>query len=202
MARIINHIPNFDLSKELEVNIRSINANFRLISATNCDLRQMIREGGFREDLYHRLSGMEIYLPPLRERREDILPLVDFYLEKYCREYGREVTFSEGAREMFLRYPWPGNVRELMRMIERLIASGTEGVIGPDELPLEMHRETLLETATSGEEYLTLRLLERDYIQRVLEKLDYQIRLTAKTLGISRNTLKEKIRKYDIEIRR
>ena len=177
---------------------KEIKVDFRLISATNCDLRQMIREGGFREDLYHRLRGMEIYLPPLRERREDILPLVDFYLEKYCREYGREVTFSEGAREMFLRYLWPGNVRELMRMIERLIASGAEGVIGPDKLPLEVLTGDI-EMKRKEERPLTLKEMEREHILKTFYQTGQNRKKTARLLGISLNTLKAKLRSYGVK---
>jgi len=178
--------------------IRDIEVDFRLISATNRDLRRMIREGSFREDLYFRLHGIEIYLPPLRERREDILPLVDFYLKKYCREYGREVTLSEEARAVLVNYPWPGNVRELGSFVETLLATGAEGVIGPERLPLEMQREAMVETATAEEGYLSLRALEREYIKRVLEKMGYQIKPTARLLGISPNTLRSKMRRYGI----
>jgi transcriptional regulator with PAS, ATPase and Fis domain len=175
-----------------------ISVDFRLLSATNRDLKKMIEEGSFREDLYYRLTGVEIYLPPLRERREDILPLVEYYLGKYNKKYQKDLSLSDGAREFLLSYSWPGNVREVMHVLEVLVIATEGEVILPQQIPLEVQRGAIIEKAV-GEEFLSLRSLEKEYIRKVLKSVDYRIKPAARILGISKNTLKNKMRRYGIE---
>ena len=166
-----------------------ITVNFRLVSATNQDLRKLVEQGKFRKDLYYRLKGMEIYIPPLRERREDILPLIEYYLGKYSKKYKKDIIFSSKAKEILLNYTWPGNVRELIHVIESLVVTVEKDVILPEQLPLEIQRSAAIEVAIS-EEFLSLRSLEKEYITRVLQSVGYCKKKTAKILGISLNTLK------------
>jgi len=168
--------------------------DFRLISATNRDLRRMIREGSFREDLYYRLHRIEIYLPPLRERREDILPLVDFYMRTYCQQYGREVTLSEEAREALVNYSWGGNVRELMGVVEDLVVLRLGDVILPEHLPSHIVEESgrLPSLRQAVQE------TERRLILQALGITNSNKTQAARILGISLNTLKAKMRFYGI----
>ncbi len=109
--------------------------NVRIIAATNRNLEELVKEGKFREDLYYRLNVIPIFVPPLRERKEDIRPLVDFFLEKFNKKYGKNVSISKGVMMIFEEYDWPGNVRELENLIERLVITSSDLVITPDDLP-------------------------------------------------------------------
>jgi two-component system response regulator AtoC len=109
---------------------RPVSVDVRIIAATNRDLEAMIRGGQFREDLYYRLQVIEIHVPPLRERREEILPLIEFFLMKYSGRYGRSVTRpSQRLREAFLSYTWPGNVRELENVVKRYVILQDENLV-------------------------------------------------------------------------
>ena len=101
--------------------------DIRILAATNRDLKTLVKKGLFREDLYFRLNVLEIKIPPLRDRPDDILPLVSYFVDKYNKNYGRRVRFSKKSLDILLSYSWPGNVRELSHVIERLV------VIVPDE---------------------------------------------------------------------
>ncbi len=98
----------------------------RIISATNRDLKKMVGEGLFREDLYYRLNVVPIFLPPLRDRKEDIMLLADHFLSTFNHKYGKNAVLSEWEKEGFLRYGWPGNIRELRNIIERFVVTGDE----------------------------------------------------------------------------
>ena len=162
----------------------TITADVRLISATNRDLEQAIRQGHFREDLYYRLSVFPIRVPPLRERREDIPDLVEFFL----RQRGRQLSdIDPAALDQLIRYDWPGNVRELENVIERavILAAGGEG-IGPAHLPLPASSPAA--AAAPGEE-LNLERLERESILLALSKSGGNKSAAARLLGITRRTL-------------
>ena len=115
--------------------VTSIKLDVALISATNCDLAKMIELGRFREDLYHRIKVFEIFVPPLRERRDDMLALANFFLNRYNKQYHKNCTFSDEVWDAFLRYEWKGNVRELSHLIEMLVATCEASRISVDELP-------------------------------------------------------------------
>lgn len=117
--------------------------DIRILAATNRDLKTLVEKGMFREDLYYRLNVIEITIPPLRERTDDILPLVSFYVNKYNKKYGRRVRFSKESLDILLSYPWPGNVRELSHVIERLV------VIVPDEIIQPHHLSHLVQPDAS-----------------------------------------------------
>jgi two-component system response regulator AtoC len=169
-----------------------IEADVRIVAATNRSLRTLIEQGKFREDLYYRLNVVTIDLPPLRGRREDILPLAEHFLKKYARQNDSSVRgFSPEVVEFMLDYDWRGNVRELENMVERGVVLSKGKAITLAEFPQEL-------TAQAPAEGKTLEVLERNHIRQVLEENDGNIVRTAKTLGIHRMTLSNKLKKYNI----
>jgi Nif-specific regulatory protein len=165
----------------------------RVIAATNRDLREFVREGRFREDLYYRLSVFELAVPPLRERGEDIARLVDFFLEHFRREHGRpELRLSQAARAKLLSYQWPGNVRQLRNVIDSAVVLAESDEITPDDLGLR---------DVAGDELESLRIdfWERKLIVESLSRTGGNIPEAAKLLGIGRATLYRKVEEYGIE---
>jgi two-component system response regulator HydG len=174
-------------NEEMQVDVR-------IITATNKNLMSMVKQGTFREDLYYRLNVVTIDLPPLRSRREDILPLAEHFLKKYAKENHRTVkSFSPEVVEFMLNYNWRGNVRELDNMVERGVILSKDKTITLAELPQELTRPTLVEGRT-------LEVLEKNHIQNVLEETGCNIARTAKILGIHRMTLYNKLKKYHIDV--
>jgi len=171
---------------------RTVKVDVRIIAATNVNLKQAIRDRTFREDLYYRLNVVPLTVPPLRERREDIPLLVDHFVQKYKREFGKAVRgISPGALPVLLDYDWPGNVRELENIIERSVALATGPVISLRDLPLDL---ALPDTGARREEPgLSLKeareRFERQFILRVLESVDWNQSRAARLLGLHRNTL-------------
>jgi len=181
-----------------------INIDVRIIAATNRDLEQCIREGSFRDDLYYRLKVMVIDLPPLRERREDIIPLAKIFIDQNNREFRKKVQkISPEAQRILLNYSWPGNVRELKNVIERAVILCQGSVIEPDHLPRELETEsegTAVEpSAVSYPADLSLEEVEKRHILQVLEAQKGNKSRAARILKISRSTLREKLRQYRIE---
>ncbi len=172
---------------------QEITSDFRLVCATNRDLQKLVEEGQFREDLYYRINVFTIHVPPLRERREDILPLAKHFIEKYARAMGKPVKrISPEAEEMLIGYRWPGNVRELENAIERAMVVGKDAAIQPHDLPLHLEGN-----ATDPSER-SLAAMEKDHIERVLTEMDGNVTRSAKVLGIDRATLYNKIKKYGL----
>jgi two-component system response regulator AtoC len=171
-----------------------IQVNVRIIAATNKKLKTLIEQAKFREDLYYRLNVVTIDLPPLRSRREDILPLAEHFLKKYAKDNDRPVrSFSAEVVEFMLNYDWPGNVRELENMVERGVVLSKDKAITLAEFPKELTKST----PADGK---TLEALERNHIQKALEETSGNIARTAKMLGIHRMTLYNKMKKYDINV--
>ncbi|MDP2528671.1 MAG: sigma-54 dependent transcriptional regulator [Candidatus Palauibacterales bacterium] len=169
-------------------------ADVRILAATNRDLEAAVEDGRFREDLYYRLKVIEIELPPLRERREDILPLAEQFLRFYARKHGREATgFREEARERLMAHAWPGNVRELENVVERAAILCRSGEVGPAHLPLE---DTERAVAGVGED-VTLAELEEEHIRRVVARAE-TLERAAQILGIDTTTLWRRRREYEI----
>lgn len=172
----------------------SIDVDFRLISATNRDLSQAVKEGVFRSDLYYRLNVVNIHLPPLRERKEDIPLLAAHFLEKFNVEFNKKITrFEKRALDLMLEYYWPGNVRELENVVERAVVIGQ----GPElkakdlpfcsaDLPVESEPQTLEE-------------VERMHILKTLGRHQWNISRAARALDIDRTTLHKKIAKFGLE---
>ncbi|MFT3886361.1 MAG: sigma-54 dependent transcriptional regulator [Flavobacteriales bacterium] len=165
----------------------------RLISASNSDLGAMIRQGTFREDLYYRLNLLEMTLPPLRDRREDIPLLVQHFSERYGRELGRpQPRIPAPVMAVLEHYAWPGNVRELEHFIHRLVIM-QDGPVRMDDLPAYMKMEAPRPTPAKGE-LPTLAEVERQHILRVLETTGQNKTKAAEVLGIDRKTLREKLK--------
>ena len=136
---------------------KEINADFRVIAATNRDLQELMKEGRFREDLYYRLNVVSFHIPPLRERHEDIIELTHFFLNDFSRRYQRPIhEFSPDVMQELLRYHWPGNIRELRNIAERLVVFATDGVIKKEYLPfstgsLSLENNGMISTNTPEE---------------------------------------------------
>ena len=176
----------------------AIKVNVRIIAATNRDLRRCVQEGTFREDLYYRLSVIPIYLPSLRERKEDIPLLARHFLQKYNQRRKRAIRdISPAAMQLLCNYQWPGNVRELENVIERAVVIAEGDQITPESLPPHLRTE---EKALPSEafELRTLEQIEKEHITRTLVATGWNRSRAAQLLGIDRKTLYEKIRRYQI----
>ena len=178
----------------------------RIVAATNRDLKALVQQGKFREDLYFRLDVIRIVVPPLRERPEDIPPLIDHFVGLWNRDLGRDVKGpNDRALELLLAYRWPGNVRELKNVIERAILLESEEWILPEHLPVEIvgavgGGTAVLETRLKGESsIITLAQAERIAIEMALGKAGGNKTKAAEWLGISRQTLRTKLKEYRIE---
>ena len=168
----------------------------RLIAATNADLRLEVAAGRFREDLLFRLNTIEIRLPPLRERREDILPLAQYFLKRHAARYGKERSgFSEEALQGLRAYDWPGNVRELDHAVERAVLLARLPTLQPEDFALIA---PVGRVAGSGAGDTSLEALERDAIRQALAKHDGNVSLAAKTLGVSRSALYRRLQRYGL----
>jgi two-component system nitrogen regulation response regulator NtrX len=177
---------------------RNIKVDVRIISATNKDLNDEVRGGSFREDLLYRLNVIPLVLPPLRERKDDIPVLVEYFLEYFASEYGKkQKKITADALKTLEAYPWPGNVRELRNIIERSVIMTLSDTITPKNLIIG-------ESARS--DYFSLKTLrdaresfEKDFITKKLEENNWNISKTAELLDIERSNLHRKIKAYDIK---
>ena len=170
---------------------KEIKSDFRVICATNKDLKKMVQEGTFREDLYYRLNVVNITIPPLRERKADIPMLVNHFIRKYCTAMSRDIlSIDHAALRRLEEYDFPGNVRELENMMERAIVVGNGKEIRQKDLPLE--KDIVYDSNDS------LNDLEKKYIQKTLNKYDWNISRTARVLKIDRVTLYNKIKRHQL----
>jgi DNA-binding NtrC family response regulator len=171
---------------------KEINSDFRVICATNRDLRSMVEHGLFREDLFYRLNVVNIHVPPLRDRIEDIPLLTEHFIIKYCNSMNRPpVTIEPAALERLEQYPFPGNIRELENMIERAIVVGNGKRITLKDLPFG--KEMVDNSIESLEDF------EKSFILQILKKYMWNISRTAKALKVDRVTLYNKIKKYGLQ---
>jgi len=173
----------------------------RLISATNRELEQAVHDGRFRQDLFYRLNVIRIELPPLRERAEDIPPLVDHFIGRFAPRAKRLVKGVEKeALALLMQYRWPGNIRELEHTIERAVLLGNKSTIGIDDLPPELRKSEVdrLPLALAVTRKYTLRDLEREYIEKVLLYYGGNKTEAAKILGVDRTTLYRKLEEYKL----
>jgi two-component system response regulator PilR (NtrC family) len=179
----------------------------RLISATNKDLEKLVAEGGFREDFYYRLNVIPIYVPLLRERREDILLLARHFLRSFCERSSRQIDFSTETETILEKYHWPGNVRELENVIERAAALCDGNIIEPDDIPVKV--------CCSGEEELRVtefppegidlntkvEAFERSLIKQALRKASNSQTRAARLLRLSPRSLRYKLEKFNMKCR-
>ncbi len=181
---------------------RPIPVDVRLVSATNVDLREEVRAGRFREDLFYRLNVIPLRLPPLRERREDIPALVEHFLHQHARRFGRPVPgITTEALSLLSRHSWPGNVRELENVLERLVAIVDRPVIEESDLPLELCFPRFFERGRKSSEeglWSAMHAFERAFIGSVLERVDWNRKAAASQLGIGYSTLKKKLKRLGL----
>ncbi|WP_457639119.1 sigma-54-dependent transcriptional regulator [Persephonella sp.] len=170
--------------------------NVRFITATNRNLEEMIKEGRFREDLYYRINVLPLHIPPLRERKEDILTLASFFIRKYCSKYGLpEKKLSEKAKKQLLEYDYPGNVRELENIIERAVLTTDSPQI--KELPIyvsKRYTHSDLEPFKKAKEHF-----EKNYLTKLLESTNYNIYKASKLSGLTRAQIYRMMKKYGLE---
>jgi len=188
----------------------TIKVDVRILAATNADLRKLVQENRFREDLYYRLNVISIPLPPLRDRKEDVALLAEHFLRKYSHENGREgLRFSPDAMKMLMDYDWPGNVRELENAVERAVVLSSGPALGPDLLPEQFSQNHSGMTRSFPAENLEGRSLfeimeacERRIILEVLEKSGWSQTEAAERFKIPLSTLNQKIKRLQIDIKR
>ncbi|MBU4203843.1 MAG: sigma-54 dependent transcriptional regulator [Acidobacteria bacterium] len=174
----------------------------KVITATNRDLRAMVEAGTFRQDLFHRLNKVEISLPPLRDRREDIPLLVRQFLNQMRKRMGKNIKgISRQVQKMFLQYEWPGNVRELKNVLESAALVSNKDFIDLPDLPQDLQKLSPKESGLpfiNHENLSTLDELEKEYIQYLLKVTEQNLRKTASILNISRTTLYNKLKKFSL----
>jgi transcriptional regulator with PAS, ATPase and Fis domain len=195
---------------------REIKTNTRIVAATNRNLEKMIEDGEFREDLFYRLNVMPIFLPPLRERKDDIPALIQHFIKKFSKSMGREIEgVTPEALEVLKSYRWPGNIRELENTMERaFIVEGT-ALIQPESLPETMKKisdagsninsASLKQTSPSQVENLDFEIFkeqaEKDFVISALKANKGRINQTVAHANIPKNTLLRKIKKYGINVK-
>jgi DNA-binding NtrC family response regulator len=174
-----------------------IKVDVRVIAATNRSLENMMKDGQFREDLYYRLNVFSLNIPPLRERREDVPPLVEHFIRNSAIAPKRTVRLTAQAMEVLQRYRWPGNVRELENVIERALILCDEGVLDPEHLPMGVRLTPQFSQAEESDHLPTLDEVERRYIRRVLEECKGHRYKAASILGISERNLYRKLKELE-----
>jgi DNA-binding NtrC family response regulator len=178
----------------------SIQVDVRLISATNKNLAEMVEQRHFREDLYFRIKGVEINIPPLRERREDIPLLIHFFLQQFSEKYGKTISgIKPEVQQLMMSYGWPGNVRELRNEVEKLVVLSPGPEIGPESLPKALRPRS--GAAVGGLDNvvgISLEQLEKEAIRNTLKLTGGNREQAAKILGIGERTLYRKIKEYDL----
>ena len=188
---------------------RSIHVNVRIIAATNSNLKEAVAQGRFRDDLFYRLNVLPLVIPPLRERREDIMPLAIDMVSHFNHELKKQFAgFTTAAAELLVSYSWPGNIRELKNVIERTLILAPEGEIDVSFLPEEI-RDSMAAVAnedvipvpdvySSGRRFVSLRELEDNYIQEVLTATGNNKSQAARILGIHPTSLLRRLRKEHV----
>jgi len=186
---------------------RTLKADFRVIAATNRPIGQALAENRLRSDLYYRLNTFQIEVPPLRERKEDIPPLVGLFLKRFASQLGRPApTIAPEAFEKMLAYAWPGNVRELQNAMEYAVVLARQGIISVKELPAELQLPPVLQASNTGNgssrggSVPSLDDVERQTILQALAQTHGNKKKAAELLGIQRPTLYNKMKRYAIEI--
>jgi transcriptional regulator with PAS, ATPase and Fis domain len=178
----------------------SIHIDVRVLAATNRDLKTLVHKRRFREDLYYRLNGVVITLPPLRERPDDMVALAHYFFQRYRQQFARKIGgIASETMEVLLRYAWPGNVRELEKAIERAVILGRSVLLMPDDLPPSvLGRDDF--TAVADHKRSTLVQLEKAHILAALSEHRWNQTKVAAELGISRTTLWRKMKRYAIDM--
>jgi transcriptional regulator with GAF, ATPase, and Fis domain len=172
---------------------KPISIDIRLITATNKNLDELIKEGLFREDLFYRINTVQIELPPLRKRKDDIIPIAEYYLKFYTTKYDKPtLKISNKASESLLNYSWPGNIRELRHAMEKAVILSNDTTLKPEDFMLRQEEK-------ASDWPLKFEEIERMAIQRALQNNAGKIIDAAKELGLTRQTLHNKINKYNLQ---
>lgn len=179
--------------------VKPISVDVRIIAATNKNLKKLVEVGQFRQDLFYRLNVIPIHLPPLRDRREDIPLLAQFFLRTVAKRTEKNVVgFSAEAMDLLTRYDYPGNVRELENIVERAAALAAQERIGPENLPVDMREMEVFSLDREPSELRTLEELEKEYIDWVMRTTGRNKSRVARILGIDRVSLYRKLKKHQI----
>ncbi|MEM6562603.1 MAG: sigma-54 dependent transcriptional regulator [Planctomycetota bacterium] len=174
----------------------------RLVSATNRNLQQMVDDGTFRQDLFFRIKGVTVHLPPLRERREDIPLLTHFFLKQSAEKYGKDIAgVTADAQQKLMGFSWPGNVRQLKTAIEEMVVLAPDNEIGVEQIPDEIKGAagTVADVGMSGLVGISVQQAEKELIRNTLEMTDGNREKAAKMLGIGERTLYRKIKEYELK---
>ena len=172
----------------------------RLIAATNKNIPAMVQEGTFRADLFYRLGVVDVRIPPLKERKEDVYPLVNHFMHAISERLGTKAkVVSEEAMQVLLAYDWPGNVRELQNAIERAVALSGNSILQPEDFPFayDTYQRSLF--SDTDDEVIPLREIEKRYLLKIMKKYSYNQKLVAKKLGIGYTTLWRKLKEIENE---
>ena len=196
----------------------TVRVDVRIVAATNAELQKLVEEGRFRQDLYFRLNVINIPIPALRDRKEDIPALIDHFFDQYCREnekfldpQGRhQLTFEPDALQILMDYNWPGNVRELENAVERAVVLASSEIVPASVLPEQILHSTGVRLRPAGEEFLpsdaslfeVVADFERKRIIEALEACNYSQTEAAVTLKIPLSTLNQKIKRLDIPLKK
>ncbi len=182
---------------------RTIKTDTRIISATNRNLEKAVEQGSFRQDLYYRINVFPVSLPPLRERKDDILLLADYFVEQYSKKIGKDVRrISTPAINMMVAYHWPGNVRELENCIERAVLLSNDGVIRAHHLPPTLQTSDASDTVGTGSLKERVNLFERDIIVDALKRCNGNLAATARDLGSTARIIRYRINELKIDYRK
>lgn len=177
----------------------TIKSDFRLITATNRDLKREVAENRFRPDLYYRINIIPIEIPPLRERVEDIPALCQSFLELYSQEMNKTMEpIDEKTIEVFQRYNWPGNVRELRNLVERMVVLSRDGILDSDSLPEEI-QDMLAEDSHAEALRVQTKAFEKEYISKIMKKYDGNVAKASEEMQIAKKNLYKKLNEYDIK---
>ncbi len=183
--------------------VKPIKVDARVISATNKDLKELVRQGKFREDLYYRLSVIPIYIPPLRERTEDIPSLLHYFVDYYNKEYNKNKTLTRDCIRLIEQYEWPGNIRELRNFVERLVITCESDIIDEEFVSKNFREIGNVSFCQNNLNNMTLKeatsILEKRMLKKTLEKY-HTTRKAADKLGVSQPTIVRKCKKYNIEL--
>jgi Nif-specific regulatory protein len=198
---------------------KTISVDVRIIAATNADLEKMVEEGRFREDLFYRLNVIPIFLPPLRDRREDVIPLAEYFLERFNKEHGKGVSFAPEVLDLLLEYRWPGNVRELENLVERAVVMAKSPVVHIPDLPRPVRTFSAQEAdgvpspsgaaapappasggmaAEARPRAEFLRAMEREELRRALDGTGWVIARAARVLGWTPRQVAYKMKKHSL----
>jgi Nif-specific regulatory protein len=177
---------------------KTIKVDVRLVAATSRNLEELVSKGKFREDLYYRLNVVPLFMPPLRERREDIPLLTEYFLNRFNKENEKDVTITPESLSILVNYSWPGNVRELENTIERLVVMSNGKFIKPSDLPINLRLSSTKGVLVKRSLKTGIQDIERECIIQALEETGWVQSKAARKLGITPRQIGYKMKKYAI----